>query len=159
MKQVFVRSGIALFLLVIFISGSSFKRSTVEVNAGKGGPETHSVPLKGKFTITFIEGGIEGVGESSCLGRFTLLANDNEDNFPVLTGVLTITAANGDQLFVTHSGFAQDLGNGMLQVDFVNSITGGTGRFAGATGSFDTHASVSDVAGGGSSTLEGTINF
>ena len=80
------------------------------------------VPFKGKFTLARTATGVILTGQGSHIGRFTLVSEG---------GATTITAANGDQIFGTRtvSGF-QDIGNGMVQASFDNTITGGTGRFA-----------------------------
>jgi hypothetical protein len=83
-----------------------------------------------------------GEGQSAPLGHFTVTAQ------VVLTvatgsaaGPWTLTAANGDQLFVSLVGYtteeAQLLGlvNGLQGGGFF-TIEGGTGRFQGATGSY-----------------------
>jgi hypothetical protein len=53
-------------------------------------------------------------------------------------GSMTFTAANGDQLFTSYNGTATPampavIGE-LVRADFEATITGGTGRFAGATG-------------------------
>jgi hypothetical protein len=50
------------------------------------------------------------------------------------TGTGTTVASNGDQLFTTFSGTAMVTSTAAATT--VNTITGGTGRFAGATGTF-----------------------
>ena len=48
----------------------------------------------------------------------------------------TLTAANGDTLTLTVSSIGiEDLATGIIRVVGRYSVTGGTGRFAGATGS------------------------
>lgn len=125
----------------------------------KENQKNNCVPFKGEFTLSLIENGVSGTGTGSHIGKFTLIAHDDESNFPNITGTVIITSANGDQIFATHSGFAQELGKGMLKVDFVNTITGGTGRFSGATGSFDIHALVDESVGTGNATFNGTICY
>jgi hypothetical protein len=58
------------------------------------------------------------------LATSLLAATFNENGVPVGPG--TLTAANGDQIFVEETGGP------------VNLFTGGTGRFAGATGTYRT---------------------
>jgi hypothetical protein len=64
-----------------------------------------------------------------------------------LIGVIfddTITAANGDELHTTATSTIDisTLGTGPLAFSSVENITGGTGRFDGATGSFTSTGSV-----------------
>ena len=49
---------------------------------------------------------------------------------------MVFTAANGDQLTAEGSGSATLVAPGVLEVVDNGTFTGGTGRFAGATGSF-----------------------
>lgn len=79
-----------------------------------------------------------GTGTATHLGRFTL-----ESALAFVPGTLTaaermtLTAANGDRLFATGTaqGFPSADGTNLSSVE-VLTITGGTGRFARATGSF-----------------------
>jgi hypothetical protein len=89
---------------------------------------------------------ISGEGQATHLGRFTFTSTTitpdsctHFPNFDVYDDSVTLTAANGDQLFGT------GIGTGTL-VDFTDptrirvvsestiTITGGTGRFANSTG-------------------------
>jgi hypothetical protein len=78
----------------------------------------------------------EGQGEATHLGRFTLTADVSiyvlTPNFLVI-GNWTYVAANGDKLFAHGIGSA---GADPLQGVGSFTITGGTGRFKGASGSF-----------------------
>ena len=50
------------------------------------------------------------------------------------SGWRTLTAANGDELHVTHVGTSAPAGPGLVSFVAQMTIVGGTGRFAGATG-------------------------
>ena len=54
------------------------------------------------------------------------------------TGSAQLIAANGDMIFTTIVGQAEPVRDtpGLLRIVEINTITGGTGRFAGAKGSF-----------------------
>ena len=81
------------------------------------------------------------------------------------TGIVTLTAANGDLVTGTVTGgeiyelgftVAGDGQESFIEVD----ITGGTGRFSGAMGSFVTHSIITLPAGSiVSSDLSGTIGY
>ena len=95
-----------------------------------------TVPFKAKFE-TLEESFILHRTELQEPVREPILANlplwhGYFDNFPLVTGTPTITAANGDQIFTTFSG---SVVVPMKMVIFLvtnnNIITGGTGRFAG----------------------------
>ena len=79
----------------------------------------------------------EGGGNATYLGKYTshLTAQINVMTRHS-TGVATFTAANGDTLTATLDGQATPTTPGMLSVVEVYTITGGTGRFADATGTF-----------------------
>jgi len=69
-----------------------------------------------------------GEGEATHLGHFTVIAHVVVDLVAgTITGPWTLTAANGDVLFVTFEGFGIDEthGGGFMTVE------GGTGRFQG----------------------------
>jgi hypothetical protein len=106
---------------------------------------------------------VVGEGEATHLGHFTLTAEAVVDvSLPggPAAGSWTLTAANGDQLFVTFvaTGIDPTHGHG----DF--TIVGGTGRFQGATGSYTQLITFASPPGSSPSTaytdrLEGTIFF
>lgn len=158
MKKLFVQCTLFLLLAGVAITNSSFKKEVLQNSFKKEIVVKQSVPFKGAMKMN-IANGIYGTGEASHIGSFRLSAQDDESNFPAITGTVVITAANGDQIFATHTGSAMELGNNMLQVDFENIITGGTGRFTNANGSFEIHAMVNEILATGSATLNGTINY
>jgi hypothetical protein len=95
------------------------------------------------FTVTpaappFIDALLEGSGHANHLGRFTVI-EPHHVNLETATGTGTFTfvAANGDTLTadVTAQAFPTDDPDVLFVVEHA-TITGGTGRFAGATGSF-----------------------
>ncbi len=74
-----------------------------------------------------------GSGRGTHLGRYTLAAGEYVDlaSGAITGGLYTLTAANGDTIIGTYSGEALPGLTGYL---VSGPITGGTGRFAGATG-------------------------
>jgi len=95
---------------------------------GRGeGTVTNAVPDPGGVVLTVLV-----QGNSTSLGRFsreeTVLFDPNTGS---LTGLVVFTAANGDELFATVEG-------GFISASTATgtyTFTGGTGRFANATGS------------------------
>lgn len=87
---------------------------------------------------------VSGTGIASHLGKSTFNAISNVTVSPTppftVTGTRTITAANGDQIFTTFSGTSTPIVNGLNGADLQETITGGTGRFANASGSFISEA-------------------
>jgi hypothetical protein len=158
MKKLFVKTTLVLLLAGLAVFSSSFKNEKFQVDLRKETMSKNGTPFTGNFSITSdVNGSIVGTGIASHVGKFTWTANDNEETFPDITGTMVITAANGDQIFVTHTGYATDLGNNTLQADFDNNITGGTGRFKGATGSFHSTALITETSING--TISGSINY
>ena len=102
---------------------------------------------------------LEGEGNASHLGRFTTVANITL-NLATATGsgTVTYTAANGDMLSGTAVGQAV-VGAGFATVTETVTITGGTGRFAGATGTFTVVRRIVQATGISSGTLDGTITL
>lgn len=115
------------------------------------------VPL-GATTALFVA---EGTGTATHLGRYTIVSALTLD-FATLTGTedLTMTAANGDLLTATAT--AQGLPNADgVTVNVVESatITGGTGRFVGATGSYILRCLANQATGVSIGSFEGTISL
>lgn len=105
-----------------------------------------------------------GSGHSTHLGKFTLLSPHIAGlvDFLVL-GDLILTAANGDELRATLDGnlqpFVDETGHLYLVGDVPGTITGGTGRFANATGNF-TFSVVFDTATLSSTAeINGAVNY
>ena len=128
---------------------------------------TLEIPFKGKLegsvTVTPLQPPtanvqIEATGNATHLGRFSLVV-PHEVNFATRTGTgtYTFTAANGDQLFASFTGQALTFPP-MVSVVENATITGGTGRFAGATGSFIARRLFDQAAGWTTGTVEGTIS-
>ena len=109
------------------------------------------------FPAMYVTG--NGAGEASQLGPFTL-SYHIEQNLRDFSEVETahFAGANGDSLQAKGMGQAiEDRTPGMYNVVQIYTITGGTGRFAGASGTFTLKRLVSITAGIASSTFEGYI--
>ncbi|HKY22007.1 MAG TPA: hypothetical protein VJM31_12390 [Vicinamibacterales bacterium] len=126
-----------------------------------------AVPFKGSLegtqTITplqppfiFVNGSASGT--AAHLGQFTV-AIPHTVNFITRTGVgtYTFTAANGDTLTADFTGQAQEIPPLVSIVEHA-TITGGTGRFAGATGTFTVERSFNRDTGATEGSFEGTIS-
>ena len=151
MKHVFVRYTFLLVLAGIAITSSSFQTENLLSRSQNLLKKTAS--FQGKFTLAHTPTGVLATGQGSHIGSFTLFAPEGENTS-------TITAANGDQIFTTYTVSALDASSyPMVDVTLAYTITGGTGRFAGATGSFDISAHVNENIGRGDGTLDGTINY
>ena len=101
-----------------------------------------------------------GTGNATHLGKFTehvtLQVNVTTRSS---TGAATFTAANGDTLTTTVAGQATLTSTpGVITVVEVYTITGGTGRFAGATGRFTLENILNQATGASSGTFSGAID-
>ena len=102
---------------------------------------------------------LEGEGVASHLGRFTTLGIITLNLATASgTGTVTYTAANGDVLGGTATGQAV-VGGGFATVTETVTITGGTGRFAGATGTFTVVRRIVQATGISTGTIDGTITL
>ena len=125
------------------------------------------VPFKGsiqavetfvvQFPILFVQA--SGSGHATHLGRFTV-TYEFEVNIPTFMGLGSahFIATNGDSLFTEVTGVGTDP-NPFSSIVEAHTITGGTGRFAGATGSFTVMRLLNTVTGVTSGSFEGTISY
>ena len=101
----------------------------------------------------------DGTGTATYLGRYSehILMTIN---LPTLssTGTATFTSANGDTLTATVIGQATRTGPTTLSIVEVYTITGGTGRFADATGSFTLESTLDQPTGASCGAFTGAID-
>ena len=136
--------------------------------AAAGGQEKQ-VPFRGELegvaTVTprtppFVFVNIEGSGHANQLGNFEAsiphVTNRSNGN---AVGTYVFTAANGDTLTAdfTSQVTPTDV-PGVVNVAVTATITGGTRRFAGATGSFDAERIVDMAHGTVTESFDGTIS-
>jgi hypothetical protein len=133
---------------------------------GAGGAPT--VPLKGSLEGTtivtplnppFASVVVTASGNATQLGRFTLQL-PHVVNFATRSaeGTFTFTAANGDRLTGVFTGQA-DTTPPIFKLEERGTITGGTGRFAEASGTIAIHRLFDPAAGTTTGTIEGTLTF
>jgi hypothetical protein len=97
--------------------------------------EEVGVVTKGAFQFPFAHESTVAEGEATHIGHYTLTGDFVVDvRLGTATGVFTLTAANGDKLFLQMEGHAVPTDRTKTVANF--TVTGGTGRFEGATGSF-----------------------
>ena len=104
---------------------------------------------------------IEASGTATYLGRFTLEA-PHVVNQATLTAVGTylITAANGDTITADLAGTARMVAPpNVIEITETATVTGGTGRFAGATGSIQVERVFNRATGETTGTLQGWISL
>ena len=103
---------------------------------------------------------LDGTGNATHLGQFTLSAD-----FTVImstgnaTGTATWTAANGDQLRAIVAGHGDIVEFPTVTITETHTITGGTGRFANASGIMTIERSANILTGASTGSLSGTISL
>ena len=156
MKRRSLAAGLALAALVVL---------------GLAGPVAagDQVPFKGRLdgvaTVAplmppFVSVNIEGSGHATQLGHFEVsIPHVTNRSNGTAVGSYEFTAANGDTLTAdfTSRVTPTDL-PGVVSVAVTASITGGTGRFADATGSFVGERVVDMVHGTVTESFDGTIS-
>ena len=93
------------------------------------------------------------------LGQFLFFTQTNTVDFTNGhdTGTAGFFAANGDSISTRFTGSGQPAGPGQFSITETHTITGGTGRFAGATGSFTVKRLASGITFFTSGSFDGTI--
>jgi hypothetical protein len=145
------------------ITSSEASGSSTSIHAND-----QQVPLKGRLegtaTVTpgtppFLSVSIEGTGNATYLGRFTVEIPHvvNASNRTSI-GTYRFAAPNGDTLTAGFTGQATLTAPGMLAIVETATITGGTGRFAGATGNFTAERVFNQATGLTTGSFEGTIS-
>jgi hypothetical protein len=114
------------------------------------GQDVHPILPEGATSVAI---GTTATGTGTHLGRFSLIREITGDLVTfTATGSAYWVAANRDSIYTTIVGVAELVPGGFLKVTETHTITGGTGRFSGAQGSFTVelfHAlEASGVAGG-----------
>jgi hypothetical protein len=156
MKRYSSAAGLALATLVVL---------------GLAGPVAagEKVPFKGRLegdvTITplappLLSVLVEATGKATHLGKFTLeIPHVVNAAMGTAAGSYEFTAANGDKVYAEFTGIATPTATpGVLYIEETATITGGTGRFAGATGSFTSERLYDTLAGTTTGSFEGTIS-
>lgn len=167
----------ALCLSTAACSNQMFQSPTSPTRSGLTAAQTQAsnatqLPFKGqisgptsaKIDFPAIVITATGTGVANHLGRFTSIGvNSGTLGQPTSSGTWDFVAANGDMLTSTVESTAEPLGPASVFVTTAGTITGGTGRFAGATGAYTmTFTDVHDEAtatGTFDGAFDGFINF
>jgi hypothetical protein len=129
------------------------------VTEAKGGSD---LPFKGNLQVMETVDGashtLVGSGNGTHLGHFIFSAHItvNDDTLQG-TGTSTWTAANGDQIFSSTTGEAV-VNFPIVTIEEKQIITGGTGRFIGATGTIILDRSLNLLTGLSTGSFVGTIS-
>ena len=152
----------AIFLTVALVS-SAVEAGVIRINGTIAGSES-GAPFPNPAEGIYINGSV--MSTDTALGPFTMFYSLVVDfaflgtppGAPGASQIVVGDAANGDSILTC--GFGNGAGlcdNGDLHVGSTNTIIGGTGRYAGARGSFTTDRCVNLVTGENSGTISGTI--
>ena len=147
---------------LIFLSSLVLAVAALSPAAALGAAKGTDRPVSGKSTSTTTidtatgTGTVAGSGQLSHIGRFTFT---NDITSLTITGPNTfsftltaiIVAANGDEIFTTATGTGTLTATG-AESTLVSTITGGTGRFADASGTITTTISSVTVSTVGTTT-------
>ena len=159
MKRHSFRASLALALLAV--TGIAGPLAAAEQVPFKGS-------LEGTVTVTPVPGSpptivdvlVDGTGTATQLGQFTFTIPHRVDRAArTASGAYHITAANGDTLSADFTGQSMPTATlGVISIVETATITGGTGRFAGATGSFNCERSYDTFTGTTTGSFKGTIS-
>jgi len=106
------------------------------------------------FPTLKVDGSAEGT--ATHLGRYAAQFNGTVNVLDgTASGSFTFTAANGDQLFATFVGLG--VGDPIANIVETLTITGGTGRLAGASGTLVVRRTLDLTTGVSSGSLDGSI--
>jgi hypothetical protein len=147
-------------LICIGVLTAAFAFAAADAGAGD------NVPLKGKDTFSaavvggsgsIVETSDRGSGTATHMGSFTMVASETVDfaAMTVTNGRFTLTAANGDTVSGTYSGTILP---GLVGYLVSGPITGGTGRFVGASGEIVFDGTFDPATFTGSDVISGTIS-
>jgi hypothetical protein len=157
MKKIFV-STLTVLLLVIVLASTTFAAPEASgqellLKGSLEAAETSQVI----FPTIFVTGA--GSGNATQLGLYTA-SYQVQVNAPTgsSTGSGQFVAASGDILFTAMTGQSTPTGTpNVITIVEQHTITGGTGRFADATGTITAERTLYRVTGVSSGTISGTI--
>ncbi len=155
---------------IMYLQMTALLLTTALAGPGAAGK---AVPFKGTIQTseildftgfpTAVTSSAIGTGNATHLGRFSatwVVVIDFTLPGGAAIGSGVYTAANGDSLFTDIVGYGTPTENpDVISIVDEQTITGGTGRFAGATGSFIRKSLSNLVTGFTDGSFEGTISY
>jgi hypothetical protein len=143
---------VAAFTVLLAIAAASAVAALTPFKGTVNAVETGQVVFPTRFLDR------KGTGNATHLGKYTEHVV-MQINIPTLSsmGAATFTAANGDTLSASVVGQATRTGPTALSIVEDYTITGGTGRFADATGSFTLKSTLDQTTGVSTGTFSGAI--
>jgi hypothetical protein len=136
------------------------KKNPVPFSANLNGGSPPPVPSSECEGLLLTE--ITGEGNATHLGKFSAVQRHclNPQNFTFDNGWLEYTAANGDKLYGSYSGFLSPTPDPIiLEITGAFELTGGTGRFANAAGEGNASGWIDVTTGNFVLALDGDIIY
>ena len=157
MKKIVLSATTALLLLILLVStvfaAPTMSERQLLLKGSLQDTETQQVV----FPTIFVNG--TGSGSATQLGLYTI-SYQAQLNIPTLSATTsaTLVAADGSSLFGEGTGQGTPTGTpGVVSIVETYTITGGTGRFAGAMGNFTVERLIDRATLTSSGTIRGTI--
>jgi len=169
MKGSLIACGVFSLVILSACSGPAVPTGASPAAAGAGTSVqgTATAPFKGSFegtqtatpgTPPLVTVAMQATGTGTLVGRFQIaLPHTVNVATASASGIATIIAADGSRIVASFTGQAQ-VGPIVTIVEQA-TVTGGTGRFAGASGSFTIHRTFVPATGKTSGTFEGTLQL
>jgi hypothetical protein len=157
MKKTFVSMIVAQLLLTVLVSTVFAAPTMADRQLLLKGSVQDTETQQVVFPTIFVNG--TGSGNATQLGLFTI-SYQAQLNIPTLSAITsaTLAAADGSSLFGEGTGQGTPTGTpGIVSIVETYTITGGTGRFAGATGNFTVERLIDRATLTSSGTINGTI--
>lgn len=128
-----------------------------------------TIPMRGSITATETGnfdpvGGVvriilAGYGQATHVGRYTIALDIQLEPITATgAGTLVLTSADGSTLLASLTGVGIRLPNNIADITESAVITGGTGRFAGATGRFTIARILDQSTGISQGTIDGFLD-
>jgi hypothetical protein len=156
MKRYSFAAGIALAVVTVLgLAGPAAAGEQVPFQGRLGGVVTHeAVDATTDFVL------VEATGTATQLGLFDVsIPHLVNTTTRTAAGYYEFTAANGDTVCASFTGIAMPTATfGVISIVETATVTGGTGRFAGARGSFVVERLYDRIAGTTIGYFEGTIS-
>jgi hypothetical protein len=139
MKRILVILAVAALALAGLVTAASARSSE---RPFKGSMEGSALFIPGTDCTTTPEGlrtDSVATGNVSHLGKTEMTSSHCTPAGPDIEGgTMVLVAANDDELYIEYTGTAREPGpDGIITVDVLYTITGGSGRFVGASGGGD----------------------
>jgi hypothetical protein len=123
--------------------------------------ETGTFQLLGQCETSGLVLDVSGTGDATQLGNYSAHYRECFDpaTGAVTAGSFTLTAANGDKVFGTYSGQVSPTGDpSVILFNDPGVVSGGTGRFEGASGTVTQSGAANLATGEYKATLSGSVS-